>query len=431
MALRSGPAPPPCAAAWRPARLLAGVASLVVVLVVPAVRLGQPQPSPQARREAARRRLLEADMCSWMWADAGQGFLGHRAAELDPLRWKTMRCEAIAEDLARYNTSEDRLRPVEIEVGQHSDKKIFQSVGEAISYLHQRDEYFQWMWADVDGPVFHKLAELDPLRWSAWMTAEATIEDLRRYRAKEPNRPVEVTLGKTGSTQRFGNIDEAISFLGGREGAARRPPAAIAFGMASCILFTAAGALGLYLLHSRCRSAERGRLALFLPVAGKEADVEDNEERPPVRPEVSGPGVSGWWLVALGGLLLGGVLAGIAAALLWGHAGSPPAPADASADACLGEADQEVWKDGGSRDFDDVMEECARPCTGRPSCVTPCIRKRKQYTAACAQCMGDLAGCTAANCMFQCMSGASPGCVQCVHATCKPAFEACSGLSRD
>jgi len=404
-----------------------GMTALLALIVVAALRPGRPSASlSPVPREAARRRLLESDVCSWMWGDAGDGLLGHKAAEMDPLRWKTMRCEAIAADLERYNTSENSLRPVEMEVGRNGGKRIFQNIDEAISYLHQRDEFYKWMWGDTDGPLLHKLAEIDPFRWSAWMTAHATIEDLRKYEEEESSRPVEVLLGKTGSSQQFKNIDAAIQFLSQREGGRPGdiPAVALAFAVAACVLLSAAASLGLYLCRLRRQTAGQ-ECARFLPVGDKESAMDDNEERTP--PDTA---IGGWWLAGLGALLLGGVVAGLMAAVFWDHAGNHPSRASTQpSNACLGAADQDVWNHGGSHDFDSVMKECSTPCMGKSGCVATCIQRREKYTDACVRCMGDLAGCTAANCMFQCMSGAGPSCVQCAKSSCKPAFKLCSGLS--
>jgi len=88
-----------------------------------------------------------------------------------------------------------------------------------------KEGYYQWMWADVEELGDHELAEADPFRWSDWLNAAGTIADLEAYKAQSPRnqlRPVELMKGG-GSQNRglalarpmkFGNIDEAIAYLG-------------------------------------------------------------------------------------------------------------------------------------------------------------------------------------------------------------------------
>merc|ERR1712060_380664 len=95
---------------------------------------------------------------------------------------------------------------------------------------------------------------------------------------------------------------------------------------------------------------------------------------------------------------------------------------------CTGKADQEIWNNGGSKSFGSEMEKCGMDCMGKSNCIATCMQKKERYTSGCTKGMGDLAGCSTANCMFQCMAGRSDSCVQCSETVCMPSFRTCSGL---
>jgi len=91
------------------------------------------------------------------------------------------------------------------------------------------DEY-SWMWGDAGEHLFgHGLAELDPMRWSGWKTAAATLRELEQLEdGVNRNRPVELIgirgngthIGPrpsfsdmTRNRMSFGNIGEVVAYL--------------------------------------------------------------------------------------------------------------------------------------------------------------------------------------------------------------------------
>jgi len=72
---------------------------------------------------------------SWMWGDAGAHFLGHRFAEMDPLRWSAWEgLDSVLKDLVNQRTPQNLQRPVEIRKdGQN--KVTFANLDEALRYL--------------------------------------------------------------------------------------------------------------------------------------------------------------------------------------------------------------------------------------------------------------------------------------------------------
>merc|ERR1719389_1508889 len=61
------------------------------------------------------------------------------------------------------------------------------------------------------------------------------------------------------------------------------------------------------------------------------------------------------------------------------------------------------------------MTSCGTKCLGKAACVSSCMQG-DGWSAGCAGCFGDLAGCTASHCMLKCAGGRTPGCVTCLKA---------------
>merc|ERR1712190_419183 len=61
------------------------------------------------------------------------------------------------------------------------------------------------------------------------------------------------------------------------------------------------------------------------------------------------------------------------------------------------------------------MTSCGTKCLGKASCVTSCMQT-DGWSAGCAGCFGDLAGCTASHCLTKCINGRTPNCVSCLKA---------------
>merc|ERR1719192_2744899 len=110
---------------------------------------------------------------------------------------------------------------------------------------------------------------------------------------------------------------------------------------------------------------------------------------------------------------------------------TPPSKAELmAAAACADAADQKVWTTEGKTDFEGDLSACGHQCLGMSSCTSKCIAKRRGYTATCADCFGELTGCTKDHCMFDCMTDAQgTSCKDCVDDHCTPAFKTCSGLT--
>mmetsp|Transcript_73755 Transcript_73755/g.123190 ORF Transcript_73755/g.123190 Transcript_73755/m.123190 type:complete len:443 (+) Transcript_73755:286-1614(+) len=73
------------------------------------------------------------------------------------------------------------------------------------------------------------------------------------------------------------------------------------------------------------------------------------------------------------------------------------------------------------------IEDCARGCWGRRSCVTQCIAGRG-LSESCAGCVGEVTGCNVQYCYWECIGGASSQCMTCSETRCMTAFSQCSGL---
>lgn len=185
----------------------------------------------------AQRLLMDVtqlpafDEYSWMWGDAGNNLLGHGIAEVDLLRWSEWKNSAATmRDLQAYEGTAFFGRPVEMmgikgagtHVGPHPtfgdigrDKMLFSSVGEAINYLRLRTKKdYSWMWGDAGSSLLgHRVAEMDPFRWSDWQSADRLVRDLRSNKNTENrNRPVEIREDG-GQKMSFPSIDEAVNFL--------------------------------------------------------------------------------------------------------------------------------------------------------------------------------------------------------------------------
>jgi len=194
-------------------------------------------PSVVSSSSGAQRLLMDIsqlpayDEYSWMWGDAGQHILGHGLAELDLFRWTEWKnSAATVRDLEAYEGTAFFGRPVEMigikgkgtHIGPHPtfddmtrDKLLFSSVGEAINYLHlQTKKDYSWMWGDAGNNLLgHRVAEMDPFRWSDWQPAERMIRDLSSFKNTENrNRPVEVRENG-GQKVSFPTLDAAINFL--------------------------------------------------------------------------------------------------------------------------------------------------------------------------------------------------------------------------
>lgn len=101
---------------------------------------------------------------------------------------------------------------------------------------------------------------------------------------------------------------------------------------------------------------------------------------------------------------------------------------EVAAAACSAD-DQAVWTKQGSKNFQDDMSTCGKKCLGASDCVKKCVEGKEKYSDGCSACFGDLAHCTAKNCMFQCISGRSTACDNCVKSHgCESTFANCSGL---
>merc|ERR1712176_249872 len=74
----------------------------------------------------------------WMWGDAGQNLLGHKAAEMNTFRWSSWVERDMCLSELQSQTSKDR--PVTLAIGKSNGiKKEFASVDETISFLNQAD----------------------------------------------------------------------------------------------------------------------------------------------------------------------------------------------------------------------------------------------------------------------------------------------------
>merc|ERR1712178_122736 len=71
--------------------------------------------------------------------------------------------------------------------------------------------------------------------------------------------------------------------------------------------------------------------------------------------------------------------------------------------------------DAGHATWQQQMTSCGTKCLGKASCVSTCMQG-DGWSAGCAGCFGDLAGCTASHCMLKCAGGRTPDCVTCLKA---------------
>merc|ERR1712066_642485 len=78
------------------------------------------------------------------------------------------------------------------------------------------------------------------------------------------------------------------------------------------------------------------------------------------------------------------------------------------------DADKKTWDaDADHSKWQSQMTSCGTKCLGRASCVTSCMQG-DGWSAGCAGCFGDLAGCTAQHCLTKCLRGRTPDCVSCL-----------------
>merc|ERR1711874_561773 len=73
-----------------------------------------------------------------MWGDAGNHFLGHGLARLDPWRWSPWGDrDSTVENLKSYNTAKNRDRPVEVLIGKppHGNHMTFANIDDAVDFI--------------------------------------------------------------------------------------------------------------------------------------------------------------------------------------------------------------------------------------------------------------------------------------------------------
>jgi len=81
-------------------------------------------------------------------------------------------------------------------------------------------------------------------------------------------------------------------------------------------------------------------------------------------------------------------------------------------------------------DFGNRMFQCGVRSGGRASTAGACMSKTQGVSAACGQCMGNLIGCGASNCLRDCCAGSCHGkqsCLDCNAKHCNSAFQQCAG----
>ena len=105
-------------------------------------------------------------------------------------------------------------------------------------------------------------------------------------------------------------------------------------------------------------------------------------------------------------------------------------PVSADATACTNDADTAIWSSKGKTNFNTDMTKCGKKCLGGASCVQGCIKSAEGYSDGCSACFGALGGCTAKNCMAQCIGGQTAACVSCTQAHCVDPFVTCSGIPK-
>merc|ERR1712190_87421 len=93
----------------------------------------------------------------------------------------------------------------------------------------------------------------------------------------------------------------------------------------------------------------------------------------------------------------------------------PSVAVTVSASQC-NDADTTKWNgDSGHSQWQSDMTSCGTKCWGKGACVTSCMGT-KGWSSGCATCFGNLADCTAKNCLTKCIGGRTPGCVSCLKA---------------
>eukprot|EP00418_Pyrodinium_bahamense_P095918 CAMPEP_0179038998 /NCGR_PEP_ID=MMETSP0796-20121207/14921_1 /TAXON_ID=73915 /ORGANISM="Pyrodinium bahamense, Strain pbaha01" /LENGTH=464 /DNA_ID=CAMNT_0020735331 /DNA_START=149 /DNA_END=1543 /DNA_ORIENTATION=+ len=179
------------------------------------------------------------DEYSWMWGDAGSSLFGHNLAEVDLLRWSEWKNSAATiRDLEAFQNAhgkpvemigmnghgrQSQLRPTLADVTKRQ-KMYFATMDQAISYLNMHRASYSWMWGDAGAHFLgHRIAEIDPLRWSSWERLDSVIKDLESQRTEQNlQRPVEIR--KDGQSKvTFISLDQALRYLRGQIASTPRP----------------------------------------------------------------------------------------------------------------------------------------------------------------------------------------------------------------
>jgi len=99
--------------------------------------------------------------------------------------------------------------------------------------------------------------------------------------------------------------------------------------------------------------------------------------------------------------------------------------------ACDNDADESVLGALGD-DLDDIVGSCALGCllsSDVSTCGAECVEDDTNLSNGCSNCFGEIIGCTAENCAFQCgLDSAGAACAECREDNCNDAFETCAGI---
>ena len=124
---------------------------------------------------------------SWMWGDEND------LAEANPFRWSKWHTPSeMVDDIGKYSD----VRPINIK--DHSGKGhwAFDSPADAIKILKGEGKQYMWAYGDINA-----LANLDPLRWSAYQGMFQLLSELHHidHTDKEKaKRPCHVKDDQTG-----------------------------------------------------------------------------------------------------------------------------------------------------------------------------------------------------------------------------------------
>jgi len=95
-------------------------------------------------------------------------------------------------------------------------------------------------------------------------------------------------------------------------------------------------------------------------------------------------------------------------------------------------ADQQIWDEVGSANFQGDEKSCAMRCGGQNPCTGNCMSNMRGYTHDCGQCFGGLSSCVVAHCVISPGNcGINPNgasCKQCTDSHCTEDFESCTGF---